>query len=74
MFQDVGLKVLCVSWEGLDDKVQSPVWAVGKQSFFQAIVGQTFTGTSTVPPPPHLTFATEYSIVKGSRELDKSLI
>lgn len=64
MFQGVGLKVLYVSWEGLDDKVQSPVWTVGKQSFFQAIVEQTFPGTSTVRPPPCLTFATDYSTVK----------
>lgn len=59
MFQGVGLKVLYVSWEGLDDKVQSPVWTVGKQSFFQA-----FPGTSTVHPPPCLASATDYSTVK----------
>lgn len=41
MFQDVGLKVLYISWGDVDDEMESSVWTVGKQSFFQAIIEQT---------------------------------
>lgn len=37
MFQDVDLKVLYISWECVNDKMQS---TVGKQIFFQAIIEQ----------------------------------
>lgn len=41
MFQGGGLKVLCLSWEGVGDKGKSLAWTVGKQSFFQAITEQS---------------------------------
>lgn len=40
MFQDVDLKVLYISWEGVNDKMQSTVWTLGKHIFFQAIIEQ----------------------------------
>lgn len=40
MFQDIDLKVLYILWEDVNDKMQSSVWTVGKQIFFQAITEQ----------------------------------
>lgn len=51
MFQDVDLKVLYISWEGVNDKMQSTVWTLGKQSFFQAIIEQILP---VFPPYFHL--------------------